>query len=45
VDTKVTKKNLEEDFVLIEILWMIYQVLNCEMKEFAKLGFNLNIAI
>ena len=28
VDIKVTKMNLEQDFVLVDILWIIFRILN-----------------
>jgi hypothetical protein len=45
VDIKVTNINLETYFILVDILWIIYLILNLYMKEFVKLGLNLNITI
>ena len=36
-------KNEFKKIVLAEALWIVYQILNCKMKEFVNLGLNLNI--
>jgi hypothetical protein len=37
--------NLEQYFILLDILWILYLHFNLYMKEFVKLGLNLNIKI
>ena len=39
----MTNKNLEQEFVLVDILWIIYYILNLLIKGCVKVGLKLNI--
>jgi len=45
VDINVTNMNLEQEFILVDILWIIYYILNLLIKGCVKVGLKLNITI
>jgi len=45
MDIKVKNMKLEQDFILLDILCIMYLIFSLHMKEFVKLGLNLNTKI